>query len=43
MWNGREDNEYLADILKQLDSDSISFKNDIYNALQQAYPEPEAA
>jgi hypothetical protein len=43
MWNDREDNEYLADILKQLDSDSISFKSDIYNALQQAYPEPEAA
>jgi dimeric dUTPase (all-alpha-NTP-PPase superfamily) len=43
MWNGREDNEYLADILKQLDSDSISFKSDIYNALEQAYPEPEAA
>ena len=43
IWNGREDNEYLADILKQLDSDSISFKSDIYNALQHAYPEPEAA
>jgi hypothetical protein len=43
MWNGREDNEHLADILNRLDSDSISFKNDIYNALEQAYPEPEAA
>ena len=43
MWHGREDNEYLADILKKLDSDSISFKSDIYNALEQAYPEPAAA
>jgi len=43
MWNGREDNEHLADILNQLDSDSTSFKNDIYTALKQAYPEVEAA
>lgn len=43
MWNGREDNECLAEILKQLDSGSTSFKSDIYTALQQAYPEPEAA
>ena len=43
MWNGREDNEHLADILNQLDSDSTSFKSDIYTALKQAYPEVEAA
>ncbi|NNL06321.1 MAG: dUTP diphosphatase [Gammaproteobacteria bacterium] len=44
MWqDGREDNEHLADILHSLDSDSTSFKNDIYRALQQAYPEPAAA
>jgi len=43
MWNGREDNEYLADILKKLDSDSVSFKADIYEALEAAYPEPAAA
>ena len=42
-WHGREDNEHLADILKQLDSDSTSFKSDIYTALKDAYPEPEAA
>ena len=42
-WNGREDNEYLADILKRLDSDSVSFKADIYEALEEAYPEPAAA
>lgn len=43
IWNGREDNEHLADILQALNSDSTTFKNDIYTALQQAYPEPEAA
>jgi dimeric dUTPase (all-alpha-NTP-PPase superfamily) len=42
-WNGREDNEHLADILVQLDSDSTSFRNDIYTALKQAYPQVEAA
>ena len=42
-WNGREDNEYLADILQQLDSNSASFRIDVYTALQQAYPEPVAA
>jgi dimeric dUTPase (all-alpha-NTP-PPase superfamily) len=42
-WRGREDNEHLADILEQLDSDSASFKRDIYQALEQAYPEPAAA
>ena len=42
-WNGREDNEYLADILNRLDSNSTTFKNDIYTALEQAYPEVEAA
>jgi hypothetical protein len=30
-------------MLHELDSDSTSFKSDIYTALQQAYPEPEAA
>lgn len=42
-WHGREDNEHLADILAQLDADAATFKNDIYQALEQAYPEPEAA
>jgi dimeric dUTPase (all-alpha-NTP-PPase superfamily) len=43
IWNGREDNEHLAEILDQLDSNSTSFKSDIYRALEQAYPETEAA
>jgi len=37
IWGGREDNECLADILKSLDSNSVSFKDDIYNALTDAY------
>jgi dimeric dUTPase (all-alpha-NTP-PPase superfamily) len=43
MWNGREDNEHLAEILNTLDSNATSFKNDIYAALELAYPEAEAA
>ena len=37
MWNGREDNEYLADIMKQLNGDSESFQDDIYSALSESY------
>lgn len=36
-WNGREDNEYLADIIEALDSDKASFKDDIYAALDSNY------
>lgn len=37
IWNGREDNECLADILKNLDSNSLSFQDDIYMALDESY------
>ena len=37
IWNGREDNEYLADIMKQLNGDSQTFKDDVYSALSQSY------
>jgi dimeric dUTPase (all-alpha-NTP-PPase superfamily) len=37
IWNGREDNECLAEILGILDSNSLSFKEDIYSALDEAY------
>ena len=37
IWNGREDNEYLADIMKQLNADSRTFQQDIYAALMQNY------
>lgn len=37
IWNGREDNEHLADILSELDSDSATFKDEVYSALGNAY------
>ncbi len=37
IWQGREDNEHLADILQHLDSNTASFKEDIYHALVQVY------
>lgn len=37
IWAGREDNEHLADILEKLDSDSIAFKDEVYQALSSAY------
>ena len=37
IWNGREDNEYLADIMKQLNADSQTFLDEIYAALSQNY------
>jgi dimeric dUTPase (all-alpha-NTP-PPase superfamily) len=37
IWNGREDNEYLAEIMEQLSSDSQTFQHDIYDALVQNY------
>ncbi len=40
-WNGREDNEVLADIIALLDSRAGSFKDDVYAALERAYTEIE--
>ena len=37
VWNGREDNEYLADIIKTLNPDSRTFQSDVYDALSQQY------
>lgn len=37
IWGGREDNEHLADIIDALDSNAISFKDDVYLALNKAY------
>jgi len=42
-WHGREDNEYLADIIDSLDSSSSTFKDDVYAALDEAYPSTQAA
>ncbi|MDG2420224.1 MAG: dUTP diphosphatase [Gammaproteobacteria bacterium] len=38
IWDGKEDNEYLVDILISLDPDKNKFKDQIYSALQKAYP-----
>lgn len=37
LWGGREDNEYLVDAAASLNSDSASFQDDLYNALQEKY------
>ena len=37
IWNGREDNEYLAEIMKELDANSQSFQDDVYAALSRKY------
>lgn len=38
IWDGKEDNEHLVDILISLDPDKNKFKDQIYSALQKAYP-----
>ena len=38
IWQGREDNEHLADILASLDADSPGFSDEVYRRLQSAYP-----
>ncbi len=37
VWNGREDNEYLADIIENLNVNSQSFQDEIYTALAKNY------
>ena len=37
-WNGREDNEYLVEIIGSLDSSRSEFKDEVYAALESAYP-----
>ena len=37
-WNGREDNEYLVEIICSLDSSRSEFKDEVYAALESAYP-----
>jgi C_GCAxxG_C_C family probable redox protein len=38
IWEGREDNEHLAEILARLDADSPGFSDQVYRELKQAYP-----
>ena len=39
VWQDREDNEHLAELLASLDSDSVEFKDQLYQGLQARYPE----
>jgi len=39
VWNGREDNEHLVDIINRLDSSDSDFKEQVYLALEAVYPE----
>ncbi len=38
IWQGREDNEHLAELLEQLDSESSDFKETVYAELAARYP-----
>ncbi|BFM16312.1 dUTPase [Maricurvus nonylphenolicus] len=37
LWAGREDNEHLVEAMAELDSQSASFKDDLYSALAERY------
>jgi dimeric dUTPase (all-alpha-NTP-PPase superfamily) len=38
VWQGREDNEHLVEILKSLDSSHDDFRDDVYLGLRKRYP-----
>ena len=38
LWEGREDNEHLAELMEVLDSQSDDFPSDVYGALKAKYP-----
>ena len=38
VWNGREDNEHLAEILSSLNPDDSGFADKVYQQLESAYP-----
>ena len=37
LWAGREDNEYLEDILGELDVSSVTYREDVYSSLSSRY------
>ena len=39
LWEGREDNEHLAELLASLDSNSADFRDAVYQGLKARYPE----
>ncbi len=40
IWNGREDNEHLVDILSALDADDPDYRELVYAELARRYPRP---
>ena len=38
VWNGREDNEHLVDVVSQLDSERDNFRDEVYAGLKERYP-----
>lgn len=38
LWQGREDNEHLVEIMAKLDPADAAFKENIYSALSESYP-----
>jgi dimeric dUTPase (all-alpha-NTP-PPase superfamily) len=38
LWEGREDNEHLAELMERLDTQSGDFPSDVYEALKVRYP-----
>ena len=38
VWDGREDNEHLSDILSGLDASDVGFADAVYGGLKAAYP-----
>lgn len=42
IWQGREDNEHLMDLLKQLDSSAPAYPETLYAALRQRYEQAPA-
>lgn len=38
VWQGREDNEHLAELLDELDSEAENFKDSVYTGLESRYP-----
>jgi dimeric dUTPase (all-alpha-NTP-PPase superfamily) len=39
VWQGREDNEHLVEVLNQLDSNDSSFRDEVYQGLAARYPD----
>jgi hypothetical protein len=38
VWNGREDNEHLVDVLNSLDISLSEYSDKVYAGLKQRYP-----